>query len=50
MSELLPNMESSTSNIKLCLHERDWLAGKLISDNIVESIECSSKVNYLYYI
>ena len=43
MEELLPNIESR--NLKLCLHERDWLAGRLISDNIVESIEASEKVN-----
>ena len=43
MEKLLPNIESR--NLKLCLHERDWLAGRLISDNIVESIESSEKVN-----
>ena len=40
---LLPRIESE-GRYRLCLHQRDWLAGKEISENIVESIEASRKV------
>ena len=38
----LPELEYR-GNIRLCLHDRDWLAGPDIADNIVDSIENSHK-------
>ena len=40
---LLPRLESE-GRYRLCLHQRDWMAGREISENIVESIERSRKV------
>ena len=40
---LLPQLEAE-GRYRLCLHQRDWLAGREISENIVESIEASRKV------
>ncbi|KAI0239353.1 hypothetical protein LSAT2_009922, partial [Lamellibrachia satsuma] len=40
---LLPRLEAE-GRYRLCLHQRDWLAGREISENIVESIEASRKV------
>ena len=40
--ELLPAMEEDT-NLTLCVHDRDWLIGVDIVDNIVQSIESSRK-------
>ena len=31
-------------NKRLCFHERDWLAGRYIVDNIVQSVENSRKI------
>ncbi|ESO86486.1 hypothetical protein LOTGIDRAFT_78088, partial [Lottia gigantea] len=38
--QLAPRLEGE-DNLKLCVHERDFAAGRLIIDNIVESIEDS---------
>ena len=40
---LLPKMEQELE-FHFCLHDRDWLAGCDIVENIVDSIECSRKV------
>ena len=41
--QLLPRLETE-GRYRLCLHQRDWLAGREISENIAESIEKSRKV------
>ncbi|XP_010960976.2 toll-like receptor 1 [Camelus bactrianus] len=40
-SELLPNLEKE--DIKICLHERDFVPGKSIMENIINCIEKSYK-------
>ncbi|XP_046371581.2 toll-like receptor 2 [Haliotis rufescens] len=40
---LLPVLEGK-ENLKLCLHDRDFQVGKLIVDNIVDSIQGSRKI------
>jgi toll-like receptor 13 len=42
INSLLPELEYR-GGIKLCLHDRDWLAGPAIMDNIIDSIEHSRK-------
>ena len=42
IEHLLPELEYR-GNIRLCLHDRDWLAGPDIADNIMDSIENSHK-------
>ena len=42
IEHLLPELEYR-GKIRLCLHDRDWLAGPDIADNIVDSIENSHK-------
>nr|XP_040567499.1 toll-like receptor 6 [Lepeophtheirus salmonis] len=39
--DLLPNVENNSSNMKLCVHTRDFIPGKSIAENIVESLEKS---------
>ena len=46
--QLRPQLEESSTgeegaNLRLCIHHRDWLGGRDITDNIVESIEASRK-------
>ncbi|KAK2142883.1 hypothetical protein LSH36_901g01004 [Paralvinella palmiformis] len=41
--KLLPVLED-TARLKLCVHDRDWLCGRDVMDNIVQSIESSRKV------
>ena len=45
--QLRPHLEESSTdevaNLRLCIHQRDWLGGRDITDNIVESIEASRK-------
>ncbi|XP_055958050.1 toll-like receptor 4 [Patella vulgata] len=43
LHDLLPIVEEG-ENITLCIHERDFLGGKLIIDNIVQHMESSRKV------
>ena len=38
----MPQLEAKY-NLRLCLHDRDWLAGRDIVENIVHSIEHSRK-------
>ena len=42
IEHLLPELEYR-GNIRLCLHDRDWLAGPDVADNIMDSIENSHK-------
>ena len=43
LRRLLPRLEAE-GHYRLCLHQREWPAGREISENIVESIEASRKV------
>ncbi|XP_050401504.1 toll-like receptor 13 [Patella vulgata] len=43
LDDLVSTIEDG-ENIKLCIHERDFLGGKLIIDNIVQHMESSRKV------
>ena len=40
---MLPRLEGPENQLKLCLHKRDWLPGRDIVDNVVESMEDSRK-------
>src|SRR6218665_500737 len=42
VTELLPRLEQEC-NLRLCIHERDWLPGRDIAENIMESIDSSRK-------
>lgn len=42
--QLLPCLESNRNPYRLCIHERDFMPGKWIIDNIIENIENSRKV------
>ena len=42
IEHLLPELEYR-GNIRLCLHDRDWLAGPYVADNIIDSIGNSHK-------
>ncbi|XP_030044016.1 toll-like receptor 2 isoform X2 [Microcaecilia unicolor] len=42
--ELLYRLENSSPPYSICIHERDFLPGKWIIDNIIENIEKSRKV------
>ncbi|XP_070537009.1 toll-like receptor 2 type-2 [Ptychodera flava] len=43
-NELVPNLENiDPPNFRLCIHERDFIPGNEIIDNILESIENSTK-------
>ena len=41
--QLRPQLEDNRPKLRLCIHLRDWLGGRDITDNIVESIEASRK-------
>ncbi|XP_070539499.1 toll-like receptor 4 [Ptychodera flava] len=44
MQELIPNLENGDPpNFKLCIHERDFMPGNDIFENILDSIENSNK-------
>ncbi|KAM7421575.1 hypothetical protein PAMA_015623 [Pampus argenteus] len=45
--ELLPCLENNRSPYRLCIHERDFMPGKWIIDNIIENIESSRKVIFV---
>ncbi|XP_071079844.1 toll-like receptor 13 [Haliotis cracherodii] len=42
-NELIPKIEEE-ANLKLCIHERDFIPGRYIVDNIVNSLENSRQV------
>ncbi|GIY17414.1 toll-like receptor 2 [Caerostris darwini] len=41
---LIPALEHEDPRYKLCVHERDFILGQLITENILESIEASRNV------
>nr|XP_011444470.3 toll-like receptor 2 [Crassostrea gigas] len=43
ISEMIPRLENE-EHLKLCLHDRDFQAGKLIVDNITEAMHKSRKI------
>lgn len=45
--QLLPCLENSKPPYRLCIHERDFMPGKWIIDNIIENIESSEKVIFV---
>lgn len=45
--QLMPCLESSKPPYNLCIHERDFMPGKWIIDNIIENIESSRKVIFV---
>ncbi|KAM6910415.1 toll-like receptor 18, partial [Xenentodon cancila] len=45
--QLLPCLENTTNPFRLCIHERDFMPGKWIIDNIIENIESSRKVIFV---
>ncbi|XP_055083834.1 toll-like receptor 18 [Periophthalmus magnuspinnatus] len=45
--QLLPALEGSKDPYRLCIHERDFMPGKWIIDNIIENIENSRKVIFV---
>ncbi|KAM4567767.1 toll-like receptor 18 [Fundulus diaphanus] len=45
--ELLPCLENNKNPYRLCIHERDFLPGRWIIDNIIENIESSRKVIFV---
>ncbi|TNN40224.1 Toll-like receptor 2 type-1 [Liparis tanakae] len=42
--QLLPRLESNGNSYHLCIHERDFMPGRWIIDNIIDNIESSRKV------
>ncbi|XP_069805835.1 toll-like receptor 2 [Dendropsophus ebraccatus] len=44
---LLPRLESSNPPYRVCIHERDFLPGRWIIDNIIENIENSRKIIFV---
>ncbi|CAH2327240.1 toll-like receptor 2 [Pelobates cultripes] len=44
---LLPRLENSTPPYRLCIHERDFLPGRWIIDNIIDNIENSRKIIFV---
>ncbi|KAG8430404.1 hypothetical protein GDO86_017877 [Hymenochirus boettgeri] len=45
--ELLPQLENCSPPYRVCIHERDFLPGKWIIDNIIENIENSHKIIFI---
>ncbi|KAM4580999.1 toll-like receptor 18 [Odontesthes bonariensis] len=45
--QLLPSLENKRNPYRLCIHERDFMPGKWIIDNIIENIESSRKVIFV---
>uniref|UniRef100_A0A3Q0RBY5 Toll-like receptor 18 n=1 Tax=Amphilophus citrinellus TaxID=61819 RepID=A0A3Q0RBY5_AMPCI len=45
--QLLPCLENNKNPYRLCIHERDFMPGKWIIDNIIENIESSHKVIFV---
>lgn len=48
--QLLPCLEKNKNPYRLCIHERDFMPGRWIIDNIIENIESSRKVRYSFNI
>lgn len=46
-NHLLPCLENAKPPYRLCIHERDFIPGKWIIDNIIENIENSRKVIFV---
>ncbi|XP_049586446.1 toll-like receptor 18 [Syngnathus scovelli] len=44
---LLPCLENNRNPYRLCIHERDFMPGRWIIDNIIENIESSRKVIFV---
>ncbi|XP_063166077.1 toll-like receptor 6 [Candoia aspera] len=42
-NELIPNLEKEEGSLRLCQHERNFIAGKSIVENIIDCIEKSYK-------
>uniref|UniRef100_A0A3B4TA70 Toll-like receptor 18 n=3 Tax=Seriola dumerili TaxID=41447 RepID=A0A3B4TA70_SERDU len=45
--QLLPCLEKNRNPYRLCIHERDFMPGRWIIDNIIENIESSRKVIFV---
>nr|WHT11146.1 toll like receptor 18 [Oostethus manadensis] len=45
--QLLPCLENKGNTYRLCIHERDFMPGRWIIDNIIENIENSHKVIFV---
>ncbi|KAM6995159.1 toll-like receptor 18 [Tautogolabrus adspersus] len=45
--QLLPCLESNKNPYRLCIHERDFMPGRWIIDNIIDNIESSRKVIFV---
>ncbi|XP_068179057.1 toll-like receptor 18 isoform X2 [Antennarius striatus] len=45
--QLLPCLENSKNPYRLCIHERDFMPGRWIIDNIIDNIENSRKVIFV---
>ncbi|XP_075937292.1 toll-like receptor 18 [Anarhichas minor] len=46
-NQLLPCLESNGNSYRLCIHERDFMPGRWIIDNIIDNIESSRKVIFV---
>nr|XP_046254776.1 toll-like receptor 18 [Scatophagus argus]XP_046254777.1 toll-like receptor 18 [Scatophagus argus]XP_046254778.1 toll-like receptor 18 [Scatophagus argus]XP_046254779.1 toll-like receptor 18 [Scatophagus argus]XP_046254780.1 toll-like receptor 18 [Scatophagus argus] len=45
--QLLPCLENNRNPYRLCIHERDFMPGRWIIDNIIDNIESSHKVIFV---
>ncbi|GBM17852.1 Protein toll [Araneus ventricosus] len=43
MLEILKELEEKEPHFQLCIHERNWLPGRFISDNIMNSVQSSKR-------
>ena len=43
LKEIIPNLEKTDRGMSLCIHQRDFLPGNAIADNIIEAIQSSKK-------
>ncbi|CAL1295270.1 unnamed protein product [Larinioides sclopetarius] len=43
MLEILNELEEKEPHFQLCIHERNWLPGRFISDNIMNSVQSSKR-------